>query len=228
MKIFLFLISIVFASQVFAEQTCFYFEEGPKEITIGFQNKKTVKADTMCLPGTFEQTGMTPLFDFVLKNGVDVVAEYKAYAEKYSEKNVRITLMNGESEPQQFEAIIGKKSNKLLSISFAESLIPASSNGKFTCAEESDIVGVYKTLELTQIENSTQWKLEVFSTPVVPNATKTLIFSSILQVQTSADTLFYLKNEDGSADYTIYMDELYATYLTINGKNYSFDCSTDE
>lgn len=226
MKLFVFLASLVVSGSAFAlDTTCFQYAEGPKEVTIGWFKKKTVTADTVCVPAQYPKEGFTEKFQFVLKNGTEIVAQYEAVAERYSETNVRYTLMNGEPEPQQFNAEVTKKSKSLVEIEFSGYLIELSSGGAFECKEDSDVIGAIRKLKLTQIENSTHWKLEVYSQAVVPNPVPTMEVSTVLTVTLMEDVMFFLENKQDGTVYHIYMDELYATYLTLgNGSQYTFDC----
>lgn len=226
MKLFIFLASLVISASAFAlDTTCFQYAEGPKEVTIGWFKKKTVTADTVCVPARYPEEGFTEKFQFVLKNGTEVVAEYEAVAERYSETAVRYTLMNGEPEPQQFNAEVTKNSKSLVEIEFTGYLIELSSGGAYECTEDSDVIGSVRKLRLVQIDGSTQWKLDVYSQAVVPHPVPTTEVSTVLTVTLMEDVMFFLENKSEGTVFHIYMDELYATYLTLgNGKQYTFNC----
>lgn len=229
MKSLIFFASLLVSSNVFAANPCFQFSEGPKEVTIGWFNKKTVTADTVCVPDQYPNENLVETVNFVLKNGTDVVAEYPATAVRYSNTNVRFTLENGEPEPQQFEAVVTSKSKSLIEFDFSGYVIETSSGGKFECTEVTDKVGAIRKLTLTQIEDSTQWLLEITSQAVVPNAVLTTELASILTVSLMEDVMFFLRNTEENIAYKIYMDELYATYLYVGGSQNSitFDCEQE-
>lgn len=230
MKCLIFIASFLFCGSVFANTNpCFQFAEGSKDVTIGWFSKKTVTADTLCVPGEYPNLGLSETISFVLKNGTEIVAEYGATVERYSDTNIRFTLNDGEPAPTQFEATVTKKSKSLIDIAFAGYLIETSAGGKFECVEETDKLGVLRKLTLTQIEDSTQWLLEVTSQPVVPGATPTVEVSSVLTVSLIEDVMFFLTNDDDKITYNIYMDELYMTYLYLNGSEDAtyFNCEQD-
>ncbi len=101
-----------------------------------------------------------------------------------------------------------------------------SSGEKFECIQETELVGSTRSLTLTQIEKSDQWLLEIYTQPVVPNAPKTLEVSSVLTVTTVEDVMFFLENREDNIQFNIYMDELYMTYLYMNGEKQAqyFNC----
>ncbi len=105
-------------------------------------------------------------------------------------------------------------------------LASQSFGNQFKCVETNGPVGVTRSLELTQIGETADWQLSLYSTAVAPNAEPKLILSSVLTVFETEDVAFFLKNEADDVTFNIYMDELYMTYLYLPGQTESitFDC----
>lgn len=98
---------------------------------------------------------------------------------------------------------------------------------KLECVEQSQNVGAIRNVILSQIENSDQWTLEIYTQVVAPNAQPQLELLSTLTVAVMNGTQFFLQNRDENIQYNIFIDDLSTTYLYMNGEKQAehFDCT---
>ena len=83
---------------------CYRFNSGAATIKVGHFGPKTFVADGFCVTGNYGKQGTSTGLQFTLKNKQKVLARYQATSERYTPVDVRFTLLNGEPEPQQFDA----------------------------------------------------------------------------------------------------------------------------
>jgi hypothetical protein len=86
---------------------------------------------------------------------------------------------------------------------------------KYSCTELNPKPGATRSLTLTRVGKTSQWKLEVFSTVIVPNAKPTLILSSILTVTLAQDVQFNLENTAENVSFEMYLDQQQSNYLYL-------------
>jgi len=220
------LISSAFSAT--AAEQCFRIAGGDTDVKVGWFSGKTYRVDSFCIQGDYTKMGISEPLGFVFKMGDTALANYRARSERYSDKQIRFTLADGESEPTQFDAEMSVRQNRLTNISFAGYVTPLKSGGRYVCLEnEKPYYRAWRTrAELNQVGATTAWNLELFNDDTKVDQ---FYLKASLRVTEEEDVNFVVSNPDIETSFQMYLDEEESNYLSLPGldKDILFTCGAE-